>query len=133
MFGRLNRSHGDGRDGIGTREDNPPAHRLRDCSQPNITCPGNRARGSIFPHPYSGKISTPCPNGRLACNQTFSAQGRTGSVLFPSQALITAHSRQHLERAVITVRFELTAPTLCWQMLMHRDPRSKSAGLSADH
>ena len=55
MFGRLVRSHGDGRDGIGTKENKFPAHRLIDCNRPNITRPGNRTRSSIFPHPYSGK------------------------------------------------------------------------------
>jgi len=48
MFGWLARSHGDGRDGIETESYWLPAHRLSDYSQPNITCPGNRAKGSIF-------------------------------------------------------------------------------------
>ena len=64
-----------------------PAHRLRDCSQPNITCPGNRARGSIFPHPYSGKISTSSSNGRPGVYCNVLARGRTGSEHFSASIL----------------------------------------------
>ncbi len=79
MFGRLTDRHGDGRDGIGEETGKQSAHRLQECNRPNITCPGNQTGGSIFSHPYSEKISTPCLNGRLVDQKRVTARGQTGS------------------------------------------------------
>ena len=109
MFGWLVCSYGDGRDGIGAEADRLPAHRLIDCSQPNITCPGNRARGSIFPHPYSGKISTSSSNGRPGVYCNVLARGRTGSEHFsasildiPVCNLVTLQIRRRTARCCLT-------------------------------
>ena len=75
MFGRHVRSHGDGRDEIVEKASRSPAHRLIDCSRPNITCPGNQPEGSIFSHPYSEKISTSWLNGRLEGQRSFFGSG----------------------------------------------------------
>jgi hypothetical protein len=123
MFGRLNRSHGDGRDGIGTREDNPPAHRLIDCSRPNITRPGNRTSGSIFSRiRIAEKISTPCPNGRLERNPTFYGSGtnRIGAVSPASHLLpnsfqtASGRSCDHCK-----VRANCVFPMLAWATMIH--------------
>ena len=47
----------------------------------------DRARGSIFPHPYSGKISTFSSNGRLGVYYNVLARGRTGSEHFSASIL----------------------------------------------
>ena len=122
MFGRLVRSHGDGRDGIGARKDKFPAHRLIDCSRPNITRPGNRSRSSIFPHPYSGKISTPCPNGRLECNPTFFGSGtnRIGTVS-PTSYLLPNSFQTASGRSCdhCKVRANCVPPMLAWATMIH--------------
>ena len=55
MSGRLVRSYGDGREGIGTKAEKKPAHRLKDCNRPAPPVKAIIQAVVFFPHPYSGK------------------------------------------------------------------------------